>query len=69
MESGHVPATCALQLSGLIAEHMMDRFKSCLLPDGEGDEVIPSPFIPTRAVCQADWIVQELVLAYQNLGE
>ncbi|KIK79393.1 hypothetical protein PAXRUDRAFT_161402 [Paxillus rubicundulus Ve08.2h10] len=69
MESGQVPVTWALQLSDLIAEYMMDRFKGCLLPEGKSDEVIPYPFIPTRAVCEADQIVQELVLAYRNPGE
>ncbi|KAF9235307.1 hypothetical protein BU15DRAFT_78140 [Melanogaster broomeanus] len=66
MPSIQVPEHWNLRMSDLIADYMMNRFREELACDAERVRALPSRFIPTSAVCEANCIVHGLVAAYKN---
>ncbi|KIK76182.1 hypothetical protein PAXRUDRAFT_18390 [Paxillus rubicundulus Ve08.2h10] len=53
-------------MSDLVVDYIMNRFREELARDSKCERAIPSRFIPTFAICQADRIVHALVAAYDN---
>ena len=64
-----IPTDWMLRMSDLIAEYMVERFTQCVRSPTGISSALPSLFIPTPAVCDADRIVNMLVRAYKNPGE